>query len=129
MLKASVRGRDVGRQEARHQGARESKEKTRRDGCWRGKDLGARVWCVGRGLALPRSRPSHAAAMQAENAHNTRDWTTGMVSFDRILANLKEVTASRPAAEAASASSSDEEQDDRPQIKKSKSSTKKKVRL
>ncbi|KAG2442104.1 hypothetical protein HYH02_009593 [Chlamydomonas schloesseri] len=45
----------------------------------------------------------------AENAQNTRDWTTGMVSFDRILAGLKEVSA-RPAA-ADDSSSSDEEEE------------------
>ncbi|GIL53485.1 hypothetical protein Vafri_9078 [Volvox africanus] len=48
----------------------------------------------------------------AESSQNLRDWTTGMVSFDRILSNLKEVTANRRADncdDSNGSSSSDEE--------------------
>ncbi|GLI67156.1 hypothetical protein VaNZ11_011369 [Volvox africanus] len=47
-----------------------------------------------------------------ENSQNLRDWTTGMVSFDRILSNLKEVTANQRADncdDSSGSSSSDEE--------------------
>ncbi|KAG2496381.1 hypothetical protein HYH03_005609 [Edaphochlamys debaryana] len=45
-----------------------------------------------------------------ENATSTRDWTTGMVSFESILANLKEVTAAKPPAADEDSSSDDEPQ-------------------
>ncbi|KXZ53675.1 hypothetical protein GPECTOR_6g592 [Gonium pectorale] len=65
----------------------------------------------------------------AENANSQRDWTTGMVSFDRILANLKEVTATRkeaPDAGGNHSSSSDEENDEtRKKGKKGKKAAKK----
>ncbi|GLC53435.1 hypothetical protein PLESTB_000744800 [Pleodorina starrii] len=65
----------------------------------------------------------------AENAQNLRDWTTGMVSFDRILNNLKEVTASRPAAAVESSDeSSDEEPEDKTKAKKAKKADKKKAK-
>ncbi|PNW81226.1 hypothetical protein CHLRE_07g347300v5 [Chlamydomonas reinhardtii] len=60
----------------------------------------------------------------AENAQNTRDWTTGMVSFDRILANLKEVSA-RPAAADDSSSSDDEAAAKAPKKAAKKADTKK----
>lgn len=63
---------------------------------------------------------SYTYLSQAEQASSLRDWTTGMASFDMILANLKEVKASpKPVAETDSDSSESEED------KKSKS----KVRL
>lgn len=48
-----------------------------------------------------------SAVSQAEQVQHTRDWTTGMASFDQILSGLKEVSAAkRPAAQSASEQSS-----------------------
>lgn len=62
---------------------------------------------------------------QAEKHDRQRDWTIGMVAFDRILSGLKEVAArhdssdesdddTAPAKASTSSSSSDSEQEARP---------------
>ena len=50
--------------------------------------------------------------MQAEQENRQRDWTTGMVHYDRILSGLKEVTAKH-----ATDSDSDDAEEDAPQAK------------
>ncbi len=53
---------------------------------------------------------------QAEKEKDLREWTTGMVSFDRILSGLKEVSA-RKVSEPSSSSSNE---DDTPKQQSSK---------
>ncbi len=64
-----------------------------------------------RGIAAARS-PASPAATQNEQAAKLRDWTIGMMHYDKVLSGLKEISAKRPADDGSGSSSSSSDSDE-----------------
>ncbi|EFJ47248.1 hypothetical protein VOLCADRAFT_105212 [Volvox carteri f. nagariensis] len=97
---------------------------------WReGEGLGAQKQGIKEHVKVKKKHDAMGVGA-AENAQTLREWTTGMVSFDRILSNLKEVTARRPTNhdKSSSSGSSDDEPAEKPKAEQGRATDKKKAK-